>query len=69
MSTDHIENQLINAVERMGYGLDINNLRGYVEVNTGDASRRRAERHRFKNATLALMWVEARERAIKEFGL
>lgn len=68
MSTDCIEDQLINAAERMGYGLDINNLRGYVEVNTGDGSQRRAARHRFKNATLALIWVEAREQAIREFG-
>jgi hypothetical protein len=67
MYTDRIEDELINAAERMGYGLDINNLRGYVEVNTGDASRKRSDRHRFNNATLALMWVKARERAMKEF--
>lgn len=63
-----IEDELINACERMGYGLDINNLRGYVEVNTGGASRRRDDRHRFTSATHALIWVEARERTIKEFG-
>ncbi len=66
---DEIEDQLIMACERMGYGLDINLLRGYAEVNTGDASRARRDRHRFKNVTLALMWVESRERSIKSFGL
>ena len=68
MYTGTIEDELITACERMGYGLDINNLRGYVEVNTGTASTRRADRHRFANATAALMWVESRERAIKELG-
>ena len=66
---DEIEDALIMACERMGYGLDINNLRGYVEVNTGDASRARRDRHRFKNVTLALMWVETRERAVKSVAL
>ncbi len=66
---DEIEDQLINACERMGYGLDINNLRGYVEVNTGDATRARGDRHRCKNVTLALMWVESRELSIKSVAL
>ena len=66
MVTENHEEELINACERMGYGLDINNLRGYVEVNTGNASRKRADRHRFTNVVLALMWVEARERSLKE---
>jgi hypothetical protein len=65
---DEIEDQLIMACERMGYGLDINTFQGYVEVNTGDASRARKDRHRFKTVTLALMWVESRERSIKNLG-
>ncbi len=69
LNLDMIEDELINACERMGYGLDINNLQGYVEVNTGDSSRARRDRHRFKNVTLALMWVETRERAVKSVAL
>ncbi len=69
LNLDMIEDELINACERMGYGLDINNLQGYVEVNTGDSSRTRRDRHRFKNVTLALMWVEGREHSVKNLGL
>lgn len=66
MYTDTIEGALINAIERMGYGIDINNIRGTVTVNTGSGKRK--DDHTFKNATLALMWVEAREKAIRNFG-
>ena len=68
MYPGNIEDELIKACERMGYGLNINNLRGYVEVNTGGASRKRADRHRFTNPTHALIWVEVQERASKELG-
>ena len=64
MYTGTIEDELIAAVERMGYGLDLNYLRGTVTVNTGSGKRK--DDHVFKNATLALMWVEARERSLKE---
>jgi hypothetical protein len=64
MYTGTIEDELIAACERMGYGVDLNYLRGRVEINTGTASR--ADRHVFQNATAALMWVEARERSLKE---
>jgi len=63
-----IEDNLINACERLGYGLDMSGLGSYVEINTGDASRRHADRHYFRNATAALMWVEAREQAAKDFA-
>ncbi len=66
MYTGTIEDELINAIERMGYGLDINNLRGTVTVNTGSGKKK--DDHVFKNATLALMWVEARERSIRNIG-
>ena len=66
MYTGTIEDELIAAVERMGYGLDINYLRGKVTVNTG--SNRRKDDHVFANATAALMWVEARERAVRGVG-
>lgn len=66
MYTGTIEDELIAAVERMGYGLDLNYLRGKVTVNTGSGKRR--DDHVFANATLALMWVEAKERTIRNFG-
>jgi hypothetical protein len=66
MYTGTIEDELINAVERMGYGVDINNIRGTVTVNTGSGKRK--DDHVFKSATLALMWVEAQERTIRNFG-
>lgn len=61
-----LEDQLITTCDRMGYGLDINYLRGKVTVNTGSGKKKND--HVFKNATLALMWVEAQERSIKNFG-
>lgn len=64
--TGTYEDELVSACERMGYGYDINNLRGHVIVNTG--SGRRRDDHRFKNAALALAWVEQRERAVRNFG-
>jgi hypothetical protein len=64
MFTGTIEDELIAAVERMGYGVDINAIRGKVTVNTGSGKRK--DDHVFKNATLAPMWVEARERSLKE---
>lgn len=66
MYTGTIEAELINAIERMGYGIDINNLRGKVTVNTGSGKRR--DDHVFANAATALMWVEAQERKIRNFG-
>jgi len=66
MFTDTYDAALVDAVERMGYGVEINNLRGYVIVNTG--SGRRKDDHRFKSAALALAWVEQRERAVRNFG-
>lgn len=60
-----IEDELITACERMGYGLDLNYLRGKVTVNTGSGKKK--DDHVFTNATAALMWVEARERSMKEF--
>lgn len=66
MFTGTIEDELFDATKRMGYGLDINNLRGKVTVNTGSGKKK--DDHVFKNATLALMWVEARERSLKEIG-
>jgi hypothetical protein len=65
MFTGTIEDELVTAVERMGYGIDINGIRNTVTVNTGSGLRKDA--HLFKNATAALMWVEARERLQKEF--
>lgn len=67
MYTGTIEDELIAAVERMGYGLDLNYLRGKVTVNTGSGKKR--DDHVFANATLALMWVEAREAKLKSFRL
>lgn len=66
MYTGTIEDELYDTCKRMGYGLDINNLRGKVTVNTGSAKKK--DDHVFKNATLALMWVEARERAVRGVG-
>lgn len=66
MYTGTIEDELINAIERMGYGIDIDGIRGRVTVNTGSGKKK--DDHVFKNATLALMWVEAREKAIRNFG-
>ena len=66
MFTGTIEDELINAVERMGYGLDLNYLRGKVTVNTGSGKKK--DDHVFANATAALMWVEAKEKAIRGFG-
>jgi hypothetical protein len=34
------EDLLINACEMLGWGLEINALRGYVEINTGTAQQR-----------------------------
>ena len=65
MFTGTIEDELVNAIERMGYGIHIDNIRNKVTVNTGSGKRK--DDHVFKNATLALMWVEARERSLKEF--
>ena len=66
MYTGTIEDELITACERLGYGLDLNYLRGKVTVNTGSGKKK--DDHVFANATLALMWVEAREKAIRNFG-
>lgn len=66
MGIRSIEDQLIDAVERMGYGLNINELRGYVKVNTGSGKKR--DDHRFDNIASALDWVERQERKIREFG-
>ena len=67
MFTGTIEDELVSACERMGYGLDINYTRqpGHVIVSTSKLKR---DDHRFKNATLALMWVEAQERTVRGFG-
>lgn len=66
MYTGTIEDELVDACKRMGYGIDINNLRGKVTVNTG--SGRRKDDHVFANATAALMWVEAQERTLRSVG-
>jgi hypothetical protein len=66
MYTGTIEDELHDACKRLGYGMDINNLRGRVTVNIGSGKKK--DDHVFKNATLALMWVEARERAIRSIG-
>jgi len=63
MFTGTIEDELINAVERMGYGIHIDNIRNKVTVNTGSGKKK--DDHVFKNATLALAWVEQRERTIR----
>lgn len=63
MHDELIEDELIMACKRMGYGIDINYLQGTIAVNTG--SNKREDRHVFKSATLALMWVDSRERSIR----
>lgn len=66
MFTGTIEDELIAVCERMGYGLDLNYMRGRVTINPG--SNRRRDDHVFTNATHALMWAEAQERKIRNFG-
>ena len=63
MHTELIEDELIMACKRMGYGIDINYLQGTISVNTG--SNQRKDRHVFKSATLALMWVDSREQSLR----
>lgn len=60
------EDELIELCERMGYGLDINYLRGKVTVNTGSGKKR--DDHVFASVTTALIWCEAQERSIKKVG-
>lgn len=67
MYTELIEDELISACKRMGYGIDINYLQGTIAVNTG--SNKRENRHVFKSATLALMWVDSRERSMRAVGV
>ena len=50
------EDLLINACELLGWGLEINALRGYVEINTGTAQQR-TTRRRFTTVTQALEWA------------
>jgi len=60
MYTGTYEDELIAACQRMGYGLDLNFLREKVTVNTGSGHRK--DDRVFKNAAVAMAWVEQQER-------
>jgi len=50
------EDLLVNACELLGWGLEINGPKGYVEINTG-SSRQQSTRRRFPTVTQALAWA------------
>lgn len=52
---------LIEAVEELGYGVDINVLRGKVTVDTGNGKRQ------FKDVGEALAWVRSKQQALEKF--
>ena len=56
------EDELKAACDRMGYRVEFKKKdRVVVDLCTGS----KRDRHVFKNATHALIWVEARERSIE----
>lgn len=61
---EHLEDELINACERMGYGIDLNYLRGQIVINTGTS--RKQVNHVFTNLADALAWCKLRESTLKE---
>jgi len=54
--------ELIELVEKLGYGIDINELRGSVTVDTVTRGKRK-----FKNVLEALEFVRDADRRIKSF--
>lgn len=60
MYTGTYEDELIEACQRMGYGINIDGIRGRVTLNTGSGKRR--DDHRFTSAAVALAWLEQQER-------
>ena len=58
--------ELIILVERMGYGIEINDIGKFVEINPGDARNRK--RQRFAGVGEALEFMRERERAVRSFG-
>lgn len=57
------EDQLINIIERMGYGVDVNYMTGKVIVELPDRRKRT-----FAGIDAALEFMRERERAVRSFG-
>lgn len=58
--------ELIILVERMGYGIEIDDIGKFVEINPGDARNRK--RQRFAGIDAALGFMRERERTVRSFG-